>query len=236
MTFLAQKLVWRSMLSKSKWLCCALVCLPLCGQARGTSEAGLVSLAWQVSFEFHDPKRISIVLPGDDHATVFWYMLYEVTNETGRDVAFYPSFRLVTDSLEVVEGGANISPRVYDVIAARHTKEFPFFAAPHKITGPLLQGKENARASAAVFRAFDSSASRFSIYVSGLSGEVARVFNPAGTTAKTGSTAKAGDGNDLAGSSFLLRRTLAITYDLPGDEQTRGLTSPVRRKREWVMR
>ena len=134
--------------------------------------------------KFHDPQRITFRLPGDTHETTFWYMLYEVTNSTGRDVEFFPSFRLVTDTLQVVTAGDDISPSVYDAIAARHKREFPFFAPPTKVTGLLLQGRENARASAAVFRMFDKEASAFTVYGAGFSGDMDRVPNPSFDTTK----------------------------------------------------
>ncbi len=191
-------------------------------------KAEIATTAWQLDLEFYDPQRITLRLPGDEHATTFWYVIYQVTNRTGKDVAFYPSFRIVTNTLQVVEGGTEISPTVYDAIKARHYKEFPFFAPPPKVTGLLLQGEENSRASAAVFRTFDEAASSFTLYVSGLSGESARERNPAFDTNRPES-----EENPRA---FFLRRTLAVEYDLPGDEQTRAWATPVRRSREWVMR
>ena len=148
-------------------------------------EPKVGSTKWQLDFEFHDPQRISVRLPGEDHETTYWYLLYTVTNDTGKDVQFYPSFHVVTDSLQTVECGANIPPRVFDHIKARHVKEFPFLAPQKKVTGPLLQGKGNARTSAAIFEMFDPEANRFTIYVSGLSGEIARVTNPAFYNSKT---------------------------------------------------
>ncbi len=197
-------------------------------QALAAPKAELVASSWQLDLEFSDPQRISIVLPGDSHATTFWYLLYEVTNNTRRDVEFYPSFRLVTDTLTIVEGGAEVSPSVYTAISGRHGKEYPFFAPPHKVTGTLRQGEENARASAAVFREFDPQASKFTVFVAGLSGELAKIANPSAADAK----ARSGD----VPRSYVLRRTLAISYDLPGDPKTRNLAKPIRRNREWVMR
>ena len=84
--------------------------------------ASVGSTAWQLDVKFLDPQRITLKLPGDAEPTTFWYVLFEVTNHTGRDVQFYPSFRLVTSTLHVVEGGANISPNVYDAIAARQRR------------------------------------------------------------------------------------------------------------------
>jgi hypothetical protein len=191
-------------------------------------KADIATTAWQLDLEFYDPQRITLRLPGDEHATTFWYVLYQVTNRTGKDVEFYPSFRIVTDTLQVVEGGTEVSPTVYDAIKARHYREFPFFAPPAKVTGLLLQGEENARASAAVFRTFDEAASSFTLYISGLSGESERVRNPAFDV-------KRGESEENP-RAFFMRRTLSVLYDLPGDTQTRSAATPVRRSREWVMR
>ncbi|MHC4696588.1 MAG: hypothetical protein ACYTFA_07600 [Planctomycetota bacterium] len=196
--------------------------------ASAPRRAGATTTYWELDLRFHDPQRITLQLPGDSHYTTLWYMLYEVTNNTGQEVEFYPSFRLVTDTLKVVEGGENISPSVYDAIARRHEQEYPFFAPPWKITGPVLQGPQNARASAVVFRMFDEEASGFTVFVGGLSGEITRVANPS-----------IGPGSAASGGGepyYVLRRTLAVRYDLPGDPRTRVLAAPIRRSREWVMR
>lgn len=203
-------------------------CFAALGAAVAGPRAGLVASTWQLGFDFHDPQRIAVRLPGDDHATTFWYVLYRVTNHTGKDVEFYPSFRVVTDTLEVVEGGAGISPSVYDAIAARHKKEFPFFDAPAKVSGPLMQGTVNSRTSAAVFRTFDTNAAGFKLYVSGLSGDIERVTNPVFDPHR--------DESKDNPRFFLLKRTLEVEYDLPGDPQTRMYAKPIRRNRRWVMR
>ena len=196
--------------------------------ATAAPRAQLVSMAWQLEFEFHDPQRIDVALPGDSRPATYWYVLYQVTNNTNREVDFYPSFQLVTDTLQVVTAGDNIPPRVYDAIAKRHRREFAFFVPATEAAGRLLQGEENARASAAVFRTFDKSASGFTFYVAGLSGEIERIANPAFNAKKEESTE-----NPL---SFLFRRSLAIKYDLPGDPVTRSGSVPQRRSRAWVMR
>lgn len=196
-----------------------------CAAARVASaapQAGLVSSAWQLDFDFADPQRITV------QGETYWYMIYRVTNRTGKDVDFFPSFRLVTNTLQVVEGGAGVSPLVYDAIAGRHRVDFPFFAPPTKITGPLLQGAENARESAVVFRTFDLQASRFTIFAGGLSGEIETRPNPAFDKGKPESASNP--------RSFLFRRTLYIVYDLPGDVQTRANATPIRRTRDWEMR
>ena len=183
---------------------------------------------WRLDVQFRDPQRITLQLPGDAVPVTYWYVVYQVTNDTGQDRQFYPSFELVTDTLQVVEGGANVAPAVYDAVMARHRSEFSFIAPPMRVTGPLLQGEANARASVAVFRNFDASASRFVVFASGFSGKIERVANPKFNIKERESETNRRD--------FLLRQTLAIEYDLPGDPTTRHRAVPVRRHREWVMR
>jgi len=209
-----------------------IVCGLLYGVLNGTAVAApkseSLATAWRLDVKFHDPQRVTLRFPGDQHPSTFWYMLYQVTNNTGQEVGFYPSFRLVTDTLQVVVGGADIPPSVYDAITARHKGEFPFLAPPARVTGRLLQGEENARASVAVFRPFDREANSFTVYASGFSGEIQRSPNPAFDTKQ-----KESESNPR---SFILRRTLAIIYALPGAPEKRWWAKPVRRTREWVMR
>lgn len=188
----------------------------------------LTPKSWDLEFEFFDPARIEVALPGEERPTTFWYLIYTVTNNSGREVLFYPQFDLVTDTLNVVQGGDHVSPTVFDAIRARHGKLHPFLTEPLKVGGKLLQGTDNARTSVAIFRDFDPQASRFTVFAGGLSGEVARVPNPAFDPA-------AGE-SEQNPQFFTLRKTLAIPYDLPGDPVTRRQATPARGTREWVMR
>jgi len=190
-------------------------------------KTGLTGGSWELDVEFADPQRITVPL-ADGTEETYWYVIYRVINRTGRDVAFFPSFRIVTSTLRVVNAGEGVHPSVYDRIAALHRQQFSFFAPPGKVTGLLLQGQENARESAAVFKTFDPEASSFTLYMTGFAGNIERVANPAFDVQKPES-----DDNPR---SFLFRRTLAIMYDLPGDPQTRASAKPIRRDREWVMR
>ena len=62
---------------------------------------------------------MSVFLPGESEPVIYWYMLYTVVNESGQDVEFYPTFDLVTDTLQVVVAGEDIHPAVVDAIKAR---------------------------------------------------------------------------------------------------------------------
>lgn len=209
------------------WLCAAVAAVSF-GAAEAAPKARVDTPSWRLEVKFHDPQRMVLRLPGDRHETTFWYVLYTVTNNTGMDREFFPSFRLVTDNFGVVEGGAHISPSVYDAVVDRHRREFPFMVSPTKVSGLLLQGEANERTSFVAFRDFDTRANAFSVFASGLSGKIERRANPAFDASKA-----EGGKNPR---QFILRRTLEVRYDFPGDPQTRDRTSPIRRTRRWVMR
>jgi len=183
---------------------------------------------WQLDFDFEDIRRIDVVLPGDRRPTTFWYLLYTVTNHSGKDVDFYPTFELVTSSLQVVTAGDGISPTVHDAVAALHQKLHPFFRDPSQVSGRLLQGPDNARTSAAVFRDFDPAANAVMVFVGGLSGEIVSVVNPVFDPDR--------EENAENPRFFPLRKTFVIHYDIPGDLRTRQEAPPLRRATDWVMR
>jgi hypothetical protein len=204
------------------------VCMVGATQGWAAPKPSIAPVNWELGFSYHDPHRITLTLPGDDTPTSFWYVLYTVTNTTDREVPFYPTFDIVTDQLQVVAGGEQISPSVYDAIRVRHAKAYPFFVNPAEMYGLVLTGEDNARTSAIAFRDLDPEVNHFALHVGGLSGEVARVRNPGY------------DHNSPVSASntpfFVLRKTLAISYDIPGDPRTRMEAIPVRVKQEWVMR
>jgi hypothetical protein len=184
--------------------------------------------SWRLDIDYHDPQRISVRLPGEKSERTYWYVLYTVTNNTDREVPFYPTFDIVTDKLEVIEGGDNINPVVYDAIKARHKKAYPFFVYPSEMLGPLLLGKDHARTSAIAFVPPDPDVNRFTLHIAGLSGEIEKVFNRAFDPS----------GEESADNprNFLLRETLAVTYVIPGDAITQPRATPTRVEEEWVMR
>ena len=191
-------------------------------------EPARAPVSWELKFDFHDPQRITLTLPGDDHPSTFWYILYRVENDAGKDIQFFPAAEIVTASLQVVQGGDQISPSVYDAIKGRHKVTHPFLQEPRHVSGTLLQGEDNARDSVVVFRQFDLRDNEFSVFFSGLSGEIKRALNPSFDNRKP----ESGDNSRL----FTMRKTLAIKYRLPGDPKTRPSAKPIRMGREWVMR
>lgn len=188
----------------------------------------VASGAWNLIFKFHDPQRLSLVEPGQASPVMYWYVLYTVENNTGREVQFYPEFEIVTDTLKAFPGDRDVSPGAYQAVA--HRANDSALLPPEKIAGRILVGKERARHGVAIWRDFDPRAKAFTLFVSGLTGETARWRNPAF------------DGEKPEGPKnkkyFLLRKTLSVPYVLGSSEAMRSTAVPTRQpdKQTWVMR
>lgn len=198
--------------------------------AWGYPKPSIVATAWELDFKFRDIRRITLDVPGQGRRT-YWYMVYTVTNDTGRDVAFHPECTLVTDQLKAYSSEVGVHPAVIKAIKARYENTYPWLEHPREPVGKLLQGKDNARDTIAVWPDFAPKTSEFTIYVGGLSGEVTTVPNPMFVRG-TSDPKKVPE-------KFVLRKTLYIQYALPTDPASRNRTDPARSGRPpigWVMR
>ena len=171
---------------------------------------------WQLEFQYGSMKQIRLVLPGQSQPQTFWYMPYTVTNNTGRDVDFYPRSYLFTDTGQLIEAMQGVDALAYPVIAkliGRELLEEELF-----VRGKLLQGEENARESVIIWRDFDPQAIAFKVFISGLSNETAWVNDP------------------MTGQKFSLVKTLQLSYGLGGDRDISAELSAQRLDEEWIMR
>jgi hypothetical protein len=185
-------------------------------------------VSWELDFRFLDPQRIEVQVPGASGPEVFWYMVYTVTNHTGRTQRFFPTFQLVTDDLRVIDTDMGISALVFDAIRERHRRTHPDLVHPTKAIGDLLTGDDNALESVAIWRGVESDANAVAIYVAGLSGEARLARNPTFDPARP-------EGPENL-KQFTLRKTLEIRYNLRGDASARTLVEPERVSVRWVMR
>lgn len=213
-------------------------------------------VAWEVKFEPTPPMRIQVDT-GNGPQT-YWYVLYNVTNDTGKDMDFHPEITRVNEieteaTVEQAKKQPALAPhttvdpaivglpaKIFKAIQERHAKTHPFLKPPVEAISRLLQGRDNALTSVIVFPDLDSRVSKFTIYVAGLSGEVLAKPNPAydpkrpsGPPIKPGAPTTQKDENP---KFFVLRKTLAMAYTLPGDAKTRRTAEPKLSKMDWVMR
>ncbi len=202
------------------------VLAPLAGAA--TPEPAIAPVSWELNFKYQDPQKVAVKLPGDKEPAAYWYMLYSVENPSDREVEFYPRFEIVTDRLEVITHEIRVSPEAFKAVQRRSGD--PLLLPPEQVIGKILRGKDRARRSVAIWRDMDPKTRSFTVYVSGLSGETKRVKNPVFDPGKPE--------NDKNRRYFVLRKTLAIPYRLPGGDSARDTAQPERvlGEEKWIMR
>jgi hypothetical protein len=210
-------------------------------EAAAAPVPSLAPKSWELRFDFGDPQTITVQMPGYDKPQTFWYMLYTVTNTSGQEVQFLPRFELMTNTMQVLQGNPGIHPFVLQAIKRRHRPTHPLLVEPVKVMGRLLQGPDNAKSSVAIWPQIGVRANQFTVYVAGLSGESVLVRNPNHKRDKDEYlTKKLDDGTEIRmlvnPKFFTLRKTLAIRYILPGDEQTRMTAKAGRLGKEWIMK
>ena len=164
--------------------------------------------------------RLAFVQDAQGESKAYFYLTYTVTNNTGEDRVFTPQFDLVVGEGEPRQSGLGVPPRVTESIMARLNE--PFLEDQVEVLGTLLQGRENAKDSLAIWPAQDLVSDELVVYATGLSGE-----------SKTISFKHPETGED---QEFLLRKTLMIRYDAPGDLSRMGDRALLARVKRWIMR
>jgi len=146
----------------------------------------------------------------------YWYMTYDVVNNTGQDQRFAPRIELVVDDGRIVRQGDGVSSGVTKAL-----KEFlgnELLEDQFEILGMVLQGKPHAKSGLVVFAAEDLEPTELTVMVQGLSRETEKKPNP-----KTGEL-------------VTLRKTARIDYLVPGDPMPSGTVTFPMVTREWIFR
>jgi hypothetical protein len=179
---------------------------------------------WTLDVTFENPQQICVQLPGESKGTRFWYMILTLTNQTGRDVPFYPDIWLVTDTFQSVQASTNAREKVFDKIHTRYQGRYPFLEPFEFVGNKILQGSDNTKDLAVIFPDFDPDAKHVSIFMGGLSNETAVTYNP---------TEKDENGNPV---KVILKKTLELQYDIFGDPSLRDSQTLDFTGMRWVMR
>lgn len=188
--------------------------------------------SWQLDIVYEAPMPIMVEDPGGRGRKLYWFMRYQVVNRTGADRIFVPEVALYTDTGQVVRGGAGIAASVVSQI--KKAINDPIARDLTGITGKILQGEDNAKRGIVVFEDFDPEAGAFDIFLSGLSGETARIDLP--VPVKVTRMGAGGKLEEVEVEQLVLTKTLRLRYELRGDLQSRLETDAVRIKQDWVMR
>ena len=197
-----------------------------CGVCSAYPEPAAVPAAhhWNVDVEFSKPYQISVQLPGDTKPKRFWYIVLTVTNNELKDVPFYPSCELMTDTLKIIPAGKNVMSVVFDRIKVVQQGRYPYLEPLENVDHTLLQGADNSRDIAVIWPDFDKKAKHVDLFIGGMSNEVAAIDHP---------FKKDAAGNPV---KVLLRKTLQLSYSFGGDNRFRSQTKMIYKGRNWVMR
>lgn len=179
---------------------------------------------WTVDAEFTHPQQIVLRRTSDNQPVRFWYIILTLTNNTGKDVGFYPKCDLLTDTYQIMPAGKSVSPLVFERIRIRHKKRYPFLEPLYRTSNKILQGEDNTKDIAIIWPDFDLKAKSIKLFITGLSNETAGVNHPVATD-ETGKPIK-----------IYLRKTLELDYDLKGDPALRASVSLAHKDKRWVMR
>ncbi len=182
-------------------------------------EPDPVPTRWELEFE-PGPLRIAEVTQANGVKRHYFYMTYRVTNFSGQDLIFAPSFDLVTEAGAIHRAGRGVPPEVTRQLLTALRN--PLLEDQISILGQILQGVENAKDGLAVWPADDLVTDSLSVFASGLSGEnkpfVVR------------------DPETKRNKRVMLRKTLMLEYETPGDLSGRGSLPFDLADTRWVMR
>ncbi len=196
-----------------------LLALPLVPMGAWAPEPDPVPTRWELNFE-PGPLRVIRLDRGAAGPQYYFYMTYRVTNHSGNDLIFAPSFDLVTEAGALRRSGRDVPAEVTAEILTMLRN--PFLEDQISILGNILQGVENAKDGLVIWPADDLETDTLQVFVAGLSGENKPYVV---TDAETGRNKR-----------FMLRKTLELNYETPGTLTGRGSMPMELGQTRWVMR
>lgn len=176
---------------------------------------------WTLDFEYEHLRQIELRSGKDNTPKRFWYVILTVTNNTGRDVEFYPKCELMTDTFQIVPAGNKTPAKVFEHIKMRHDLAYPFLEALEPGGMRILEGEDNKRDIAVIWPDFDSEAKGLKLFTSGLSSETAMVEIPS---------------DKEQSKKVFLRKTLELDYSISGDPKFRSMPKLTFEGESWIMR
>lgn len=187
--------------------------------AHAAPEPDPITHRWQLDIEPGPLRVISLDVP-DVGPQMYYYLTYKVTNKTGEDLLFTPSFDLATDEGDLVRAGRGVSAWVTREIISR--LENPLLQDPIEVVGTFLQGEGNAKESIAIWPVETAHVRDIEIYANGFSGEIKTIdaFDPVTKGTKR----------------VTLRKTLMIRYEPLGEARPTGADGLLVEETRWIMR
>src|SRR5687768_16169523 len=99
--------------------------------------------SWELEFVHGKPQRVVVQDAQTNAPRAYWYMTYQVTNNTDNEQPFLPAFELVTEDGRIVRNDIRIPRVVFDEIKKREGNRYLEPAA--LIAGKLRLGPDEAR-------------------------------------------------------------------------------------------
>lgn len=204
---------WQTLLSASAvgLLAVALVA-PLSGFA---PEPDAVPRRWELQVDSGELRLVTIDVPNVGPRK-FLYLTFKAVNNSGQDMLFAPSFELSDGEGRVYRSGRDVPLFVTQQLLA--STQNPFIQDQIGIIGEFLQGAENAKDGLAIWPVDGFSPAQLTVYAAGFSGETKTITAPDGK------------------SKFVLRKTLRLEFQTPGDLATPSSEAYPIGSRSWIMR
>ncbi|MCH2149476.1 MAG: hypothetical protein MK095_08600 [Phycisphaerales bacterium] len=151
----------------------------------------------------------------------YWYMTYSVSNYTGEDRIWAPTFILYTDRGDILESGRGIHHEVSDEYALYLGDDM--LESQHQIIGDLLQGEGNLRKGLIMWPAPHTEVNEMVLFTAGISSESTVIKHP------------------VSGEDMVLHKTLMREYLVPGNATGLGdapveLHPDLDRAPRWIFR
>ncbi len=178
-------------------------------------EPEIVPSAYQLDFDYQAPQPIAIRSP-EGNIQWYWYLTYTITNNTGDDHLYIPDVTVSYDDGVILQAGKDIPASVFKAIQKKQRN--PLLLSPMQVVGELLQGKDFAKTTVAIWPHFGPNVKQMRVFVAGLSGETAKL--------------KVKDKKE----PVLLRKTRMLIYEVPGTSVHPQEQILKRKSDKWIMR
>ncbi len=182
-------------------------------------EPSPIPTSWEFDFDAGPLRLARVDVPGVG-VRPFFYLTFTVTNFWGADLLYAPDFYLKTDMGEILRSGENIPPAVTAEMLKRLGN--PLIKDQISILGSVLEGVENARSGVVIWPATDLDVDEIMVFAANLSGESTVFWTKDRQTGQR--------------QRHVLRKTLMLRYETPGDMTDRGGEPLERVETLWVMR
>ena len=184
-------------------------------------EPDPVPTRWQLDLDIVDLRVRT--MPTDEGPRPFFYLTYQVTNNSGEDILFAPRWELATDEGDLLRSGHGVPMAVTRDLL--EMLENPFLESQVEISGPLLQGEENAREGLVIWPVTGLHIDEIQLFGAGFSGETATLEVPDPATGQP--------------KRVVLRKTFEVDYQVLGDldiVSSAPLTRAGTGRTRWIMR